>query len=112
MWHKTDEHLLNAVEKDLSPRIILDVTGKMLDSPDFGDLVFDRLEAGGSRLCFVIGGADGLPSELRPGQSSSQLDTYFSLSKLTFTHVMARVLLAEQVYRASEIRRGSGYHKD
>ena len=68
---------------------------------------FDALEAGGSRVTFIIGGADGLPPALKadPGR-------LLSLSRLTFTHQMARLLLIEQIYRATEIRRGSGYHKD
>ena len=56
---------------------------------------------------FFIGGADGLPAELKADRSR-----LLSLSKLTFTHQMARLLLVEQIYRATEIRKGSGYHKD
>lgn len=51
--------------------------------------------------------AEGLPDELR----SSSTQIMISLSDLTFTHQFARLLLIEQIYRASEIRKGSGYHK-
>jgi 23S rRNA (pseudouridine1915-N3)-methyltransferase len=71
--------------------ICLDATGQMLDSVQLSDTVFKKLEAGGSRLCFVIGGAEGLPPELHPsrrggsGGSKSSIE-YLSLSRLTFTH--------------------------
>ena len=54
------------------------------------------------------GGADGLPAALRDDATARTL----SLSKLTFTHQMARLLLVEQLYRGVEIRRGSKYHRD
>ena len=59
--------------------------------------------------------ADGLPTELREGSSSSsgrgKNPILLSLSDLTFTHQFARLVLIEQIYRATEIRKGSGYHK-
>jgi 23S rRNA pseudoU1915 N3-methylase RlmH len=54
--------------------------------------------------------ADGLPEELRAGSAGTK-PIFVSLSDLTFTHQFARLVLIEQVYRASEIRKGSGYHK-
>ncbi|CAN0186938.1 unnamed protein product [Phaeothamnion confervicola] len=48
-----------------------------------------------------------MPPDLQA--AGSQL---LSLSKMTFTHATARVILAEQIYRAAEIRKGSGYHKE
>lgn len=81
-----------------------------MDSPAFSKFVFSKLEEGGSRLTFVVGGAEGLPPGLKskPPQGGTKL----SLSSMTFTHLWARALLAEQIYRASEIRRGSKYHKE
>jgi len=70
--------------------ICLDATGQMLDSVQLSDAVFKKLETGGSRLCFVIGGAEGLPPDLHPsrrgsGGGKSSIE-YLSLSRLTFTH--------------------------
>lgn len=67
------------------------------------------LTQGGSRLAFVIGGAEGLPPSIK---AARQRYEFWSLSRLTFTHQWARVLLTEQLYRATEIRKGSGYHKE
>lgn len=81
-----------------------------MSSPAFSKFLFSKLEQGGSRVTFVVGGAEGLPEGLKrnPPQGGATL----SLSSMTFTHLWARALLAEQVYRAAEIRRGSKYHKD
>ena len=111
VWHKTDEQLVAAAAGATHPFIGLDLQGAALDSSKFQQLVFGKLEEGGSRLGFVIGGAEGLPPELRPGGSKKVISDHVSLSKMTFTHQMARLLLSEQIYRAAEIKRGSGYHK-
>ena len=86
-------------------RRCLDPRGDALDSEAFAALLFDELDAGGSRLSLCVGPAEGFTEGLR------RRARLVSLSRMTFTHQMARVLVAEQVYRASEIRRGSGYHK-
>ena len=131
MWHKNDDELTKHVHADSDKGhtvVLLDPTGKIGTSEQFSEDVYDWLDRGGSRLSFVIGGAEGLPPELKYGQyggggggggnkkgkkggkrgSDFQL---FSLSTLTFTHQFARTLLMEQIYRASDIQRGSGYHK-
>ena len=104
-WVRDDAALLAQAQASAGVCIALDPLGRTVTSEEFSELLFSSLERGGSRLSFVIGGAEGLPSELR-AQS-----TLLSLSRMTFTHQMARLLLAEQIYRASEIRKGSGYHK-
>ena len=60
----------------------------------------------GARLSFVIGGAEGLSKEV-----SEKALAKISLSKLTFTHQLTRLILIEQIYRAYEIDKGSQYHK-
>ncbi|CAM9143321.1 unnamed protein product [Pylaiella littoralis] len=109
-WHKTDEDLEAAVRKDTGVVVCLDEGGRQMNSQAFSEFVFSKLEEGGSRLTFVVGGAEGLPPGLKskPPHGGAKL----SLSSMTFTHLWARALLAEQIYRASEIRRGSKYHKE
>lgn len=83
--------------------IALDRTGVFLDSETLSQKLF--LEWG-SRACFLIGGPEGLsPAAL------SHARFLWSLSPLTFTHQIARLLLVEQLYRAVEIDKKSGYHK-
>jgi 23S rRNA (pseudouridine1915-N3)-methyltransferase len=110
-WHKTNDAMVAAVLKEAASGasvVLLDVLGKGMTSPDFSTFFFRKLEQGGSRACFVVGGAEGLPRAL------SQSDTFdkLSLGDMTLTHSFARTLLAEQIYRAAEIRKGSGYHKE
>ena len=106
---KTDEELIKAVSAIQEKKglvMALDELGTQYSSRDFSKLVFDSLVEGGSQLSLVIGGAPGLPKELR---ASLPL---ISLSKMTWTHQHARLLVYEQLYRAAEIHKGSKYHKD
>ncbi len=85
--------------------IALDVKGKMLDSPGLARMLTD-LEARGVRdLAMVIGGASGLAPEI-----IKRADKRLSLSPMTFTHDMARLILVEQIYRACTIKAGEPYH--
>ena len=112
-WHKDNQALSKGVETDKSKGhtvVLLDPSGRSMTSEKFSDEMYEWLDRGGSRLSFVIGGAEGLPSELKyPPQGPKP--SMISLSAMTFTHQFARVLLIEQIYRGTEIRKGSGYHK-
>lgn len=94
--------LVEAAQKERR-LILLDPQGDQLTSEAFSKFLIKEIELGGATACFVIGDADGLPPELKGSK--------ISLSKLTFTHQMARLILLEQVFRAFEIDRGSPYHK-
>lgn len=110
-WYKNDQDLVKGVEADLAKAhsvVLLDPAGKMRSSEDFTADLYKLLEVGGSRLVFVVGGAPGLPPDLKHHPSKLRL---LSLSSMTFTHQFARAILMEQIYRASEIHKGSGYHK-
>ncbi|MGE3954478.1 MAG: 23S rRNA (pseudouridine(1915)-N(3))-methyltransferase RlmH [Parachlamydiales bacterium] len=99
-----DDQLTARLERERQV-VLLDPAGQQLDSEEFSRFLFEQLEAGGSRLALAIGGAEGLPQALR------SRFPMISLSRLTFPHELVRVILAEQLYRAFEIRRGSPYHK-
>lgn len=104
LWSKDNFQLIDWAHKE--PSIIcLDPAGRLFSSEDFSAFLSQEIEKGGSRLAFVIGGADGLPSQLK------QNYPLISLSPMTFTHQMTRLVLIEQIYRALEIQKGSNYHK-
>jgi 23S rRNA (pseudouridine1915-N3)-methyltransferase len=84
-------------------RILLDPAGKAIDTPAFIGLVA-KAEMEGRDLVFVVGGADGLPRNWR-----DRADLLISLSAMTFPHELARVMLAEQIYRAFATLRGHPY---
>jgi 23S rRNA (pseudouridine1915-N3)-methyltransferase len=84
-------------------RIFLDPAGKPMDSTAFANLV-GRAEMEARDLVFLIGGHDGLP----PGWAA-RADQLVSLSAMTFPHELARVMLAEQIYRAFANLRGHPY---
>jgi 23S rRNA (pseudouridine1915-N3)-methyltransferase len=102
---KTTEHLNENLKKE-SSFICLDLGGKALTSEEFSTFLIDELFKHGSRLTFVIGGAEGIPKEI-----TAKAAGLLSFSRLTFTHQIVRLLLIEQIYRGFEIEKGSGYHK-
>jgi len=84
-------------------KILLDPAGKALDSAQFAKLI-SKAEQTGRDVVFIIGGADGLPADWR-----NCGDLLVSISALTFPHELARVVLAEQLYRALTMLRGHPY---
>lgn len=104
IWAKSDEQLLALCAKE--PLLIcFDAGGTTMSSEQFSDYIIKKFEEGGSRLAIVIGGAEGLPPALKGHPST------LSLSRMTFTHQLVRLILLEQLYRAFEIHKGSRYHK-
>ena len=86
--------------------VALCVEGQEIPSEAMAELIAEREGSGRPRLCFVIGGSYGL-SECTKNKANFKL----SMSKMTFPHHLARVMLAEQLYRGYKIREGSRYHK-
>ena len=85
---------------------LLDVTGRSISSHDLAKEVEKWQNAGMKEVSFVIGGADGVSAEV-----AARADFRLSLSFLTFTHEMARVVMLEQIYRAYTIIKGFPYQK-
>lgn len=92
---------------DNSHVIALDERGKSMRSTDFADLIRDRQDSGVANLTFLIGGADGYAAPVK-----KRANFLLSLGNMTWPHMMARVMLTEQLYRASCILAGHPYHKD
>lgn len=85
--------------------IALDERGRSFTSEDLSKRLGDEMLHGGRDWCLVIGGPYGLAAEVR-----QRADSLLSLSKMTFTHQMARLFLLEQLYRSSTILRNEPYH--
>lgn len=95
------------LSKYISPEswvILLDERGSNLSSPELADHITFHVD---KQIVIIIGGAYGVSDELR-----ERADLVWSLSRLVFPHQLVRLILAEQLYRAQEISRGSGYHHD
>ena len=85
---------------------LLDVKGRSLSSPELAKELEKWQNRGSKEVTFIIGGAEGVASEV-----VEKADISLSLSFLTFTHDMARVVLLEQLYRAFTIIKGFPYQK-
>ena len=86
--------------------VALDERGTVLSSPEFSDRIAGWRDAGRGDLAFVIGGADGIAPGLR-----AQADVALSFGKMVWPHMLVRVMLSEQLYRAASILAGSPYHR-
>ena len=86
--------------------VLLDASGKQLSSAQFAKWLGEQRDRGLRELVFLCGDADGFPGELRASACAK-----ISLSTLTMPHELARVLLAEQIYRAFAILAGHPYPK-
>ncbi|HTW64555.1 MAG TPA: 23S rRNA (pseudouridine(1915)-N(3))-methyltransferase RlmH [Bryobacteraceae bacterium] len=92
-------------------KILLDPAGKRMDSAQFAHLV-SGAEREARDLVFLVGGAEGLPAAWRQRASGKEGGgILLSLSDMTLPHELARVLLAEQIYRAFTVLRGHPYSK-
>jgi 23S rRNA (pseudouridine1915-N3)-methyltransferase len=85
--------------------VALDPRGKEFTSEAMSELLAGKKVEGHSHFQFVLGGASGLDAKV---VDATQLT--WSLSPLTFPHQMARIIVAEQLYRAIKIERGEPYH--
>ena len=86
--------------------VALDERGSLISSPEFADKLADWRDQGHRDCVFLIGGADGLTKDLR-----ARADFKLSFGKMVWPHMLARVMLVEQLYRASTILAGSPYHR-
>lgn len=86
--------------------VALDETGRTMPSPDFARLVGGRLDGGAADMVFAIGGPDGHGPALR-----TRADLLLAFGAMTWPHQIVRVLLAEQIYRATTILSGHPYHR-
>ena len=80
--------------------------GKLLSSEELADTMKTVKNSGKSAACFLIGSSFGMDPSLK-----AQADFKLSMSKMTFPHHLARVMVLEQLYRAESIQAGSKYHK-
>ena len=87
-------------------KVALDVMGKSLSSEAFAKVLAKHANGGAKTCAFLIGGADGHGEDVLAG-----CDLRLSLGPLTLPHGLARVVLAEQLYRAATILSGHPYHR-
>ncbi len=92
--------------KPLDYVITMEIEGKQLSSEDFADKITDLTNDGVQEIVFVIGSSCGIGKNV-----SKRANFKMSMSKMTFLHQFARLILVEQIYRAFKIIKGETYHK-
>ncbi|MCX7286524.1 MAG: 23S rRNA (pseudouridine(1915)-N(3))-methyltransferase RlmH [Rhodobacterales bacterium] len=98
--------LLTRAVPDGAALCVLDERGKTLSSPEFAQVLAMWRDGGRQDAAFVIGGADGVDPAFR-----ARADLVISLGRMVWPHMLVRVMLAEQLYRAATILGGSPYHR-
>ncbi len=98
--------LLRSAVPEGAYRIVLDERGTVLRSPEFAKRLGDLRDRGVRDAALMIGGADGLAKDLR-----AEADLAISFGAMVWPHMLVRVMVAEQLYRAASILAGSPYHR-
>jgi len=98
--------LLSAAIPQGAKLCALDERGRAMTSPEFAKAIARMRDDGVPELAFVIGGADGIAPDLR-----ARADMTLSFGAMVWPHMLARVMLTEQLYRAATILAGSPYHR-
>ena len=96
--------ILTQLQKD-DYLVLLDERGKISSSPELAQWIQNRANDSVKRIVFLIGGAFGVDASVM-----KRADHIWSLSKLVFPHMLVRLILSEQVYRACTILRNEKYH--
>lgn len=99
--------LLDKAIPDGAVLVTLDERGQLISSPEFAAKLAGWRDQGRAHVAFVIGGADGIDPALR-----ARAEFSISLGKMVWPHMLARVMLCEQLYRAATILAGSPYHRE
>ena len=100
-------NLILASIKNSDYVILLDDKGLELSSTDFAEFLNKKMVSSSNELVFIIGGAFGFSESV-----FKRANTKLSLSKMTFSHQMVRMIFKEQLYRAFTILKGEKYHHD
>tara|TARA_B100000686_G_C16439718_1_gene786337 strand:+ start:310 stop:765 length:456 start_codon:yes stop_codon:yes gene_type:complete len=103
---KREAKLITSAIPKGAKTIVLDAAGQNLTSHEFSNRLTSWRDTGTQDLVFIIGGADGLTAEIR-----TKADLTMSFGQLTWPHLLVRGMLAEQLYRAQQIRAGHPYHR-
>ena len=103
---KAEAELLVRVVPAGAALVVLDERGRMLNSPEFAGVLAGWRDGGRQDVALVIGGADGIDPGLR-----ATADLAISFGAMVWPHMLVRVLLAEQLYRAATILAGLPYHR-
>ena len=108
--HTAQKEELEKIGKLIKPdaiRIVMDESGKSLSSREFSQLFSHYTNTHDGIIQFIIGGSDGLNDEIR-----KKAHKIISFGKQTWPHLLARVMLLEQIYRAQQILANHPYHRD
>lgn len=101
-----NKEIESLIQPDSRVVFVLDERGKNMTSIAFSEIIKNYFDQGKSDFQFIIGGADGLSSEIR-----SRAHHILSFGALTWPHMMARLMWIEQLYRAQQILSGHPYHR-
>jgi 23S rRNA (pseudouridine1915-N3)-methyltransferase len=99
-----------SILKSINPTdvlVLLDEKGKMLSSPGLANLIQQKANQSAQKIIFLIGGAYGVDEEIK-----QRANFIWGISELVFPHMLVRLILAEQVYRACSILANEKYHHE